>query len=145
MDIAKRGHGHIWRDAWENKYIWRTFPFNKETPGANPLVKEDSTTDCSFLLDNQNVWLHSPRSDNFCCRLFFSETFLLLSKVSVAFSAREPKNVLTRLRKGRFKTSCCMLRFFSHVQPFLTIWTTRLLCPWDSPGKNTPVGCHFLL
>ena len=22
---------------------------------------------------------------------------------------------------------------------------TRLLCPWDSPGKNTGVGCHFLL
>ena len=22
---------------------------------------------------------------------------------------------------------------------------TRLLCPWDSPGKNTGVGCHSLL
>ena len=22
---------------------------------------------------------------------------------------------------------------------------TRLLCPWDSPGKNTGIGCHFLL
>ena len=22
---------------------------------------------------------------------------------------------------------------------------TRLLCPWDSPGKNTGGGCHFLL
>ena len=21
---------------------------------------------------------------------------------------------------------------------------TRFLCPWDSPGKNTGVGCHFL-
>ena len=21
----------------------------------------------------------------------------------------------------------------------------RLLCPWDYPGKNTRVGCHFLL
>ena len=21
----------------------------------------------------------------------------------------------------------------------------RLLCPWDSPGRNTGVGCHFLL
>ena len=26
-------------------------------------------------------------------------------------------------------------------------WTvaSRLFCPWDSPGKNTRVGCHFLL
>ena len=25
------------------------------------------------------------------------------------------------------------------------LWPTRLLCPWDSPGKNSWVGCHFLL
>ena len=24
-------------------------------------------------------------------------------------------------------------------------WTARLLCPRDFPGKNTGVGCHFLL
>ena len=23
--------------------------------------------------------------------------------------------------------------------------TARLLCPWDSPGKSTGVGCHALL
>ena len=23
--------------------------------------------------------------------------------------------------------------------------SARLLCPWDSPGKNTGVGCHALL
>ena len=29
----------------------------------------------------------------------------------------------------------------------VTPWTVapRLLCPWDSPGKNTGAGCHFLL
>ena len=25
------------------------------------------------------------------------------------------------------------------------LYPTRLLCPWDSPGKNTGMGCHFLL
>ena len=25
------------------------------------------------------------------------------------------------------------------------LWLTRLLCPWDFPGKNTGVGCHFRL
>ena len=25
------------------------------------------------------------------------------------------------------------------------LWHTRLLCPWDSLGKNTGVGCHALL
>ena len=33
------------------------------------------------------------------------------------------------------------------VQLFVThgLQPTRLLCPWDFPGKNTGVGCHFLL
>ena len=30
------------------------------------------------------------------------------------------------------------------VQPH-RLQPTRLLCPWGSPGKNTGVGCHFLL
>ena len=25
------------------------------------------------------------------------------------------------------------------------LWRSRLFHPWDSPGKNTGVGCHFLL
>ena len=25
------------------------------------------------------------------------------------------------------------------------LWPTRLLRPWDFPGKSTGVGCHFLL
>ena len=35
----------------------------------------------------------------------------------------------------------------SIVSHTLYLWTTpaRPLCPWDSPGKNTGVGCHFLL
>ena len=38
-----------------------------------------------------------------------------------------------------------VLSCFSHVQLFVTPWTTDLLCPWDSPGKNTRVGCHAIL
>ena len=40
---------------------------------------------------------------------------------------------------------CCIALVTSNsVQPH---WRqpTRLPCPWDSPGKNTRVGCHFLL
>ena len=29
--------------------------------------------------------------------------------------------------------------------PILGDPMSRLLCPWDFPGKNTGVGCHFLL
>ena len=39
-----------------------------------------------------------------------------------------------------------MLSRFSHVRLFMTLWAVahRLLCPWDSPGENTGVGCHAL-
>ena len=33
---------------------------------------------------------------------------------------------------------------FNSLQPH-GLQPTRFLCPWDSPGKNTGVGCHFLL
>ena len=40
----------------------------------------------------------------------------------------------------------CMLTHFSHVWLFADrMEPTRLLCPWDSPGKNTGVGCRALL
>ena len=49
-------------------------------------------------------------------------------------------------------TPCaCVLRHFSRVQLFWGQKSSvqgildRILCPWDSPGKNTGMGCHFLL
>ena len=40
-----------------------------------------------------------------------------------------------------------LLSHFSHVQLCATPQTAahQTPCPWDSPGKNTGVGCHFLL
>ena len=41
----------------------------------------------------------------------------------------------------------CVLSRFSRARLFVILWTVaaRLLCPWDSPGKNAGVGCHALL
>ena len=38
----------------------------------------------------------------------------------------------------------CVVSHFSHVQLCATLWTVAL-CPWDSPGKSTGLGCHALL
>ena len=38
-----------------------------------------------------------------------------------------------------------LLLLLSHVSCVQLYVTNRLLCPWDSPDKNTGVGCHFLL
>ena len=44
------------------------------------------------------------------------------------------------LTYARLVTSVMSDSLWSHgLQP------ARLLCPWDFPGKNTEVGCHFLL
>ena len=39
------------------------------------------------------------------------------------------------------------VKSLSRVQLFATPWTViyQALHPWDFPGKNTGVGCHFLL
>ena len=42
--------------------------------------------------------------------------------------------------------SLLLLSHFSHVQLCATPETAAHQAhPWDSPGKNTGVGCHFLL
>ena len=41
-------------------------------------------------------------------------------------------------------TSQVLLSHFDSVRPHRH-QPTRLRRPWDSPGKNTGVGCHFLL
>ena len=48
---------------------------------------------------------------------------------------------------GLYSLLLLLLSHFSRVQLCATQETaaTRLPYPWDSPGKNTGVGCHFLL
>ena len=42
-------------------------------------------------------------------------------------------------------TTCCFLFESVKVPNSLQPHAHFLLCPWNSPGKNTGVGCHFLL
>ena len=54
-------------------------------------------------------------------------------------SVHSQKCVLSHLKKSHLKESCPTLLQPHGLQP------TRLLCPGDSPGKSTGVGCHALL
>ena len=51
------------------------------------------------------------------------------------------------VEKREYELLLLLLSHFSCVQLYATHrrQPTRLRCPWDSPGKNTGVGCHFLL
>ena len=44
-----------------------------------------------------------------------------------------------------FLLNCCLYAnsYTTVLQPH-GLWPTRLLCPWDFPGKNSGMGGHFL-
>ena len=42
------------------------------------------------------------------------------------------------------KSVCVRAQLHLTLQPY-ELQPSMLLCPWDSPGRNTRVGCHFLL
>ena len=61
----------------------------------------------------------------------------------------EPVSLKSSALAGGFFTTAAAaaaksLQSCDSVQPH-GLRPTRLLHPWDSPGKNTGVGCHFLL
>ena len=47
-----------------------------------------------------------------------------------------------RHESGKWKWSCSVVSNSSRPHG---LHPTRLLCPWDFPGKSTGVGCHCLL
>ena len=69
------------------------------------------------------------------------------SKTTDGDCSHETKRRLLLGRKVMTNLLLLLLSHFSHVQLCDPIrrQPTRLPCPWDSPGKNTGVGCHFLL
>ena len=57
---------------------------------------------------------------------------------SVSLSHQEASISFLSLSIRKMKVK---VKYLSHVQLFVTPWTHL----WDSPGKNTRVGCHFPL
>ena len=48
--------------------------------------------------------------------------------------------------KFKHRSCCCLVTESSptFLRP-CRLWPSRPLCPWNFPGKNTGVGCRFLL
>ena len=40
---------------------------------------------------------------------------------------------------------CLVIKSCPTLLQLHELWLARLICPWDFPGKDTEVGCHFLL
>ena len=81
-----------------------------------------------YLIHIDTYYLHKP---------FFP--------VSPSFSALRHDGIQIQ-RTGQPRSGSSVSRSaVSNSLPPRGLYSTRLLCPRDSPGKNTGVGCHFLL
>ena len=56
------------------------------------------------------------------------------------------KFICVRPSSIQFSLVCLLAQVcMTLCDPADCMWPTRLLCPWDSPGKNTRVGCPSLI
>ena len=74
----------------------------------------------------------------------------MLSKLSFSLRSVETKGHKSSWQKTEIfiiKQTYMCAKMLSRVWLFATLWLSpaRLLCPWDSPGKKTGVGCRVLL
>ena len=81
--------------------------------------------------------------------LFFAPGWILNKKRKESFFCSSPPSSLHFFLPAFCKLPPLCVHMLCTVmstalQPHAR-WPARLLCPWDSPGKNTGVGCHFLL
>ena len=56
-----------------------------------------------------------------------------------------PKSLSISSETPKIHGVCVHVQWLSHFRLFCDphgLQHTRLLCPWDFPGKNTGVGCH---
>ena len=125
---------------------WR-IPWTVQSMGSQR-VRHDWAT-FTFVARSELRPAHRDPSGDRGCRREYRESFRLQksweeSRESSSTLAPIPLLIAFYVSAVRV---VIMLQSLSHVRPFVTPWTiaARLLCPWDFLGKNTGVGCHFLL
>ena len=105
--------------------------------------------------------LFSLSSFTFIRRLFSSSSLyaikvvseylrLLIFLLAILIPPCESSSPTFRTMYSAYKLKIAAAAAAKSLQSCLTVWPhrwqpTRFLCPWDSPSKNTRVGCHFLL
>ena len=86
------------------------------------------------------------------CLVLLCTVFLIPSSVSFVIEINKylMKKESRRTREGKEEEvlsckSCLPSLAVLVAQSCLTLCDPRLRCSWDFPGKNTGMGCHFLL
>ena len=125
-----------------------------ETPGAQALL---SATYCCHLVMRPTVQFSQ---DNPCNNLSVSSPgvqrlttnsevlglfFFFFFSSSSFLTQRKPKEACPEtVQHHQLAFSASGSDVVDSLRP-RGLWPARLLCPWDSPGKNTGVSCHSLL
>ena len=97
---------------------------------------------CSYTSFLKVIFLHErSTSINNPLLVFLNSTWIgiLASMASIWPWSRSPVCCGTR-KDGGWSRSVVSNSLRPHG-----LQSTRILCPWDFPGKNIGVGCHFLL
>ena len=121
----------------------------------------------SHLSPLPSLWVvpvHQPQASSIMHRTWTGDLFHI--RYYTCFNAilpNHPTLSLSKVRSVHLCLFCCLayrvivtiflnsmkvkVKSLSRVQLFATcgLSPTKLLRPWDCPGKNTGVGCHFLL
>ena len=67
------------------------------------------------------------------------------NKIKIGWVQKTLATVMIKTPKPLLLCVCWVTSVVSDSLQSCGLWLTRLLCLWDSPGKNTGVGCHALL
>ena len=100
-------------------------------------------------------WNSLGKNTGACCHFLLQGIFLTQGSslhllLCRQFPALKADSLLLKHQGSPYLYSylcVCVCQLLSHVRLFVTPWTTahHLFCPWNSLGKNTGVGCYFLL
>ena len=85
----------------------------------------------SSVLTNVPLW----------CGMLMGEAVHVWGQEKEANSLRFPLSFAVNLK---LLATLCLVTMSNSLQPY-GLQRARLLCPWDSPGKNSGVGCHAFL
>ena len=139
----------MWRGWWMgNKHYPTAIPEKNPELGAS--LKEGCWRIFQTIAKNGTSWIieidmgYVPASGLICLLYLSTIIYSTHSVPSPLLSA------LKTLIHVTYKAALLLLLLASHQDVSNSLWPhglqpTRLLHPWDLPGKNTRVGCHLLL
>ena len=94
------------------------------------------------------LWMIHGVNQESMCFLFFSHSLFFFFAKRVVWGTQENLLLCCLLScsvMSDLERPIWLVRYSGLTSQRPGMWTARLLCPWDSLGKNTEVGCYFLL